>query len=269
MPTNIEKYGLGNLYMCARRTRDESSGGEGFEVLANEPFDEGRESGQFTHKVMHFSSRVPKAIKAVIPDKYLHVHERSWNSYPHYRTEYEMPGMGENFYLLIESYHYPYTGPDQVNENAFDLNEAEMKMRKIVWQDIVNGDPQPENPEQDCHNLYIPEAGMPEALQTTTKKQKKNQAPEWSTLYHGEMMICQKCVKFYIKIFAIRKIIEHYLDVGLQKIFLDSHRLLMSWAKEWFPMTLDDVREFERMVQEEVNQNQYQVVDDGRELPAE
>ena len=67
--------------MCAKRSKEETGNGEGIEILANEPYTKDGETGQFTHKVMHFKSRVPSFIRWAIPDKYLYLTELSYNSY--------------------------------------------------------------------------------------------------------------------------------------------------------------------------------------------
>jgi hypothetical protein len=52
--TTAPKYEIGNLDMRVKCTRETQGGGEGLEILVNERYDENGESGQLTHKVMHF-----------------------------------------------------------------------------------------------------------------------------------------------------------------------------------------------------------------------
>jgi len=246
LPTIVPQYQIGNLYMCAQRTRQESGGGEGIEILKNEPYEKEGEKGQFTHKVMHFKSRIPGAIRWALPDKYLHVHEISHNSFPHFHTLYDCPGMGKDLYLLVESQHIAYNAQEGCPQNALNLTEEELSRRVIVYLDIVNGKPLPEKPEWDMHGFVCPTAGVQNPLQTPNNTIDETQPPEWTNHYNGDMMICIKVVKFKFKWFGLQKMVENYaLNTVFHNVFLDSHRALMRWAAEWFPMNLSDIRRLE------------------------
>lgn len=47
------KYQIGQLYSVAEASKNETGGGEGVEVLVNEPYEKDGEKGQYTHKVYH------------------------------------------------------------------------------------------------------------------------------------------------------------------------------------------------------------------------
>lgn len=55
----MEEYQVGQLWSVAEASKNETGGGEGIEVLKNEPYDNvpllnGRyRSGQYTHKIYH------------------------------------------------------------------------------------------------------------------------------------------------------------------------------------------------------------------------
>ena len=253
LPTNVPQYQIGNLYMCAQRTRQESGGGEGIEILKNEPYEkEDGEKGQFTHKVMHFKSRVPGFIRWAIPDKYLHLSEISHNSYPHFHTLYEMPGMGKDFYLLVDSRHVKYTREGGVDDNLLGLTPEELAIRRVEYIDIVNDKPKPEKPEWDMHGFVCPEAEVMKPLETPKNLTDPTKPPEWTLHYEGEMMICVKVVKFLFHWRGLQNAVEKYaLNTVFHNVFLDSHRAMMSWAKEWFPMTMQDIRRLEAEVQTE------------------
>ena len=59
---SVEEYQIGQLWSVAEASKHETGGGEGVEVLKNEPFENeplfgGKyTSGQFTHKIYHFQS---------------------------------------------------------------------------------------------------------------------------------------------------------------------------------------------------------------------
>ena len=50
------QYQVGQLYSVAEASKNETGGGEGVEVLKNEPFeDEKMGKGQYTHKIYHLA----------------------------------------------------------------------------------------------------------------------------------------------------------------------------------------------------------------------
>ena len=69
MPMTVEEYQVAQLYAVAEASKAETGGGEGVEVLRNEPYDETHEKyiplmggrfsrGQYTHKIYHLASKV-------------------------------------------------------------------------------------------------------------------------------------------------------------------------------------------------------------------
>ncbi|MDG2614606.1 hypothetical protein P7M57_23980, partial [Vibrio parahaemolyticus] len=60
LPVSVDEYQVGQLYSVAEASKNETGGGEGVEVLVNEPYekDDG-EKGQYTHKIYHLQSKVP------------------------------------------------------------------------------------------------------------------------------------------------------------------------------------------------------------------
>ena len=238
--------------MCVQRTRETQGGGEGIEIVKNEPYEENGEKGQYTHKIMHFKSRIPSFIRWAIPDKYLVFEEKSHNAYPHFHTVYEMPGMGQDFYLLVESLHLEYNKAEGCPENAIGLSEEDLKIREIVYLDIVNGKPNPEKKEWNMRGFSCPEAGINTPLEAPVKGRDENKVPEWVDFYDGELMICVKVVKFNFSWKGLQSAVEKLaLWKVFHNVFLDSHRALMSWVKDWYPMTIDQIREIEHQLEDE------------------
>lgn len=54
------QYKIAQLYMVAKFSASESSGGDGdgVEVLKNEPYEENDTRGQYTHKIYHLAKSV-------------------------------------------------------------------------------------------------------------------------------------------------------------------------------------------------------------------
>lgn len=49
----VFQYQVGQLYSVAEASKNETGGGEGIEVLKNEPYEKDGEKGQYTHKIYH------------------------------------------------------------------------------------------------------------------------------------------------------------------------------------------------------------------------
>lgn len=86
------QYQVGQLWSVAEVSKNETGGGEGIEVLKNEPFKDfpllgGKYcSGQYTYKIYHLASKVPAFIRLLAPKGSLEIHEEAWNAYPYCRT---------------------------------------------------------------------------------------------------------------------------------------------------------------------------------------
>lgn len=62
LPLTVDEYQVGQLWSVAEASKAETGGGEGVEVLKNEPFSgvpllgERFSTGQYTHKIYHLQS---------------------------------------------------------------------------------------------------------------------------------------------------------------------------------------------------------------------
>ncbi|XP_055710958.1 protein retinal degeneration B isoform X3 [Phlebotomus papatasi] len=135
LPVTVEEYRIAQLYMIAKKSRDESSGaGSGVEIIVNEPYVDGPGgNGQYTRKIYHVGSHLPGWIKGLLPKNALTVEEEAWNAYPYTKTRYTCPFM-EKLSLEIETYYFPDKG-DQ--ENVFKLTGGDLRNRQVDVIDIV------------------------------------------------------------------------------------------------------------------------------------
>ena len=85
MPVSVAEYQIAQLYSVAEASIRETGGGEGVEVLRNEPFEgkqdlfDGRYTrGQYTYKVYHLASKIPTLVKLILPKGMLEVYEEAW-----------------------------------------------------------------------------------------------------------------------------------------------------------------------------------------------
>jgi hypothetical protein len=89
---------VAQLYSVAEASKNETGGGEGVEVIKNEPYDDvpllgGKfTKGQYTYKIYHLASKVPPIVRAIAPKGSLEIHEEAWNAYPYCKTVLTNPG---------------------------------------------------------------------------------------------------------------------------------------------------------------------------------
>lgn len=251
LPVNISKYHIGHRYMNLEYVKDEAGGGEGIELVKNEPYTNEKETGQYTYKIFHVKSKIPSFIRWAVPDKYLHFHEESWNAFPHYYTVDFIPAMGDKFLLHVESQHIPYKSGMKFPENALNLSNEDLSKRKIFYCDIVDG-PKYEK-HMDLEGFSCPEANIDKLIGKKGSFNHEN-PPEWTKNYKGDMICCIKVVKFHFKWGGLQKTVESMLTKKeYPKIFTESHRKLIKTAKDWYNLNEDDLLRLENEAKEKQN----------------
>ncbi|CAL1535211.1 unnamed protein product, partial [Lymnaea stagnalis] len=232
-------------------------GGEGVEVLINQPFDtlnyvpspklyaNGRNfvTGQFTHKIYHLVEKAPSFVKLMAPKGSMKIHELSWNAYPYSRTILTNPDyMKDKFYVIIESYH----AADRGNaHNILGLEGRDLSHRQIVLIDIANdkvsnGD---YNPEWDPCLVGSERAKRPPLPNDKTG--------DWMNEIHP-VMCCYKVVKVWFKWFGLQKRMENFILSQERRLFLNFHRQVVCWQDHYYGMTLQDIRRLEEEVSKEL-----------------
>uniref|UniRef100_A0A8D8LTM0 Protein retinal degeneration B n=1 Tax=Cacopsylla melanoneura TaxID=428564 RepID=A0A8D8LTM0_9HEMI len=138
LPLTVDEYKIAQLFMIAKKSREESSGaGSGVEILYNEPYENDEEApgtvGQKTVKVYHVGSHLPGWIKSLLPKSALEVKEEAWNAYPFTKTVYWCDFV-KNFKLEITTKYLPDDGS---TENVFNLTGSELRSRIVEVIDVV------------------------------------------------------------------------------------------------------------------------------------
>ncbi|XP_019740819.1 phosphatidylinositol transfer protein beta isoform isoform X3 [Hippocampus comes] len=135
LPCSVEEYQVGQLFSVAEASKNETGGGEGIEVLKNEPYEEHGEKGQYTHKIYRLKSKVPAFIQLLAPESAFVFHEKAWNAYPYCRTEVTNEYMKDNFLIKIETWHKPDLG---TQENVHKLDRSTWQQVAVVPIDIAD-----------------------------------------------------------------------------------------------------------------------------------
>lgn len=251
LPLTVEEYQVAQLYCVAEVSKNETGGGEGIEVLKNEPFDNypllgGKyNSGQYTYKIYHLASKVPAFIRLLAPKGSLEVHEEAWNAYPYCRTVITNPGyMKDNFIICIESLHVADAG-DQ--PNAHELTPEKLKARDVVHIDIAN-DP-------------VSQTDYKETEDPTKFKSKKTGrgplvGPDWKKGV-SPVMTCYKLVTCEFKWFGLQSRIENFIQKSERRLFTIFHRQVFCWMDSWHGLTMQDIRELEDKTKEELDKQRH------------
>jgi len=247
LPVTVEEYQVAQLYSVAEASKNETGGGEGIEVVKNEPYkdfplkDGQYSSGQYTYKIYHLASKVPGFVRMLFSKGALEVHEEAWNAYPYCRTVVTNPGyMGDSFKIMIETFHAPGAAD---NENAHNLSSEELANREVVKIDIA-------------HDSVASSDYNPEHDPKTFKSKKTGRGPlsdpMWMTKVQP-VMTCYKLVTVEFKWFGVQGKTEAFIHKTERRIFTKFHRELFCWMDGWHGLTLDDIRKLEDKTKEDLS----------------
>uniref|UniRef100_A0A8D3BTK1 Phosphatidylinositol transfer protein beta isoform n=1 Tax=Scophthalmus maximus TaxID=52904 RepID=A0A8D3BTK1_SCOMX len=254
------QYQVGQLYSVAEASKNETGGGEGIEVLKNEPYEKDGEKGQYTHKIYHLKSKVPGYVKMIAPEGALVFHEKAWNAYPYCRTSKYMlkdqsnEYMKDDFMIKIETWHKPDMG---TVENVHDLDEQTWRTVEVVPIDIANK-------EEVAPADYKPEEDP--ALFHSAKTDRGPLGPEWkvpdtvkemllslSPLY-CPYMCAYKLVTVKFRWWGLQTKVESFIHRQEKRIFTNFHRQLFCWIDKWVGLTMEDIRRMEEETQKELEE---------------
>ena len=231
LPVTVEEYQIGQLYAVAEASKDETGGGEGVEVLKNEPCDYEGKKGQYTYKIYRFSSKVPAVIRALAPSGSLEVHEEAWNCYPYCRTVLTNPYMKDKFKLIVETIHHDDDGKVV---NIHGIKAEDLQERNIVMIDIANDQLE----SKDYKKEYDP---------TLYHSEKTNRGPlkkDWLATTKP-MMTAYKLVTCEFKWFGLQSKIEDLIQGIQHNLNIKFNRQVFCTIDTWCGMTIADIRKLE------------------------
>ncbi|XP_070579315.1 cytoplasmic phosphatidylinositol transfer protein 1-like [Ptychodera flava] len=239
MPLSVEEYNIGQLYMIAKHSNEQSEKGEGVEVVRNEPHEDPvHGKGQYTEKRIHLSNRLPSWVRAVIPNIF-YITEKAWNYYPFTKTEYTCSFL-PRFTIEIET---KYENNSGTTVNVHNLTQEELINREVIDIDIAY-DELPEKYFKEKEDLK------------KFKSVKTGRGPlEKGWRETSDPIMCSyKLVKVKFEVWGFQTKVESYTHAAIRDILLLGHRQAFAWIDEWIDMTKEDVRNYEKKLQEETNQ---------------
>jgi len=246
LPMSVDEYHIGQLYGVAEASKNETGGGEGIEVVQNEPCEgviKGESSGkvfksQYTRKIIHLKSKVPSFVRLLAPTGSLEIHEEAWNAYPYCMTRYSNPYMKDNFVLNIETRHEEGDG---TIENVHELPGDVLAKRKVFKIEIENNSLYP--------NDYKEEEDPTKFLSEKTGRGKLKAG--WGK-EHDPVMCCYKLYRIKFKWFGLQTRIENMVHKSVLRLLYNFHRQVFCWIDKWFSMTIEDIRELENKTKDDL-----------------
>jgi hypothetical protein len=251
LPISVEEYQVGQLWSVAEASRKETGGGEGVEVLKNEPYTDvpllnGKyTAGQYTHKIYHLASKVPSLAKLILPKGALELHEEAWNAFPYCKTVVTNPAyMKENFFIKIESIHLPDAG---TTENAHELPPNLLAKREVVHLDI-----------SDASALSAGDT-KPDTDPTTFKSVVTGRGPFTKGWQNDctPVMCAYKLVTAEFKWFGLQSRVEKYIGGPsvYPRVFNKFHREVVCWMDKWVQLSMDDIRKLEETTKKQLDED--------------
>jgi len=240
LPMTVEEYQVAQLFAVAEMSKEQSGGDAGVEILKNEPYENPHGKGQYTYKIYHLGSRLPRAITAFLPESALQIHEEAWNGYPHCKTVMTNPFLDDKFQLVIESRHAADRG---IQNNIHNLDEKMLKHRDVVNIDIANDKIE----QKDYKEEYDPKK---------FHSQKTGRGPLNGTWIDSvdPVMCCYKLVTLKFKVFGFEHAVENFVGKFEHNLFLLFHRQVFCLMDKWHGMTMEDIRRLEDKAKEELEQ---------------
>ncbi|XP_077397652.1 phosphatidylinositol transfer protein beta isoform-like [Festucalex cinctus] len=246
LPVSVDEYKVGQLYTVAEASKNETGGGEGVEVLSNEPYEKDGEKGQYTHKIYHLKSKVPGIVRLIAPKGSLEVHEKAWNAYPYCRTILTNPYMKENFEIKVETWHKPDMGEQ---ENVHGLRKSEWDPVEVVHIDIA---------DRNAMNAKDYKADQDPAIFKSEKTGRGPLGPEWKEKLRNDPscphMCAYKLVTVHFKWRGLQTKMETFIQKMERRIFTHFHRQLFCLIDKWIDLSMEDIRKMEEDTKKELNE---------------
>ncbi|KAI6198286.1 Phosphatidylinositol transfer protein alpha isoform [Aphelenchoides fujianensis] len=214
----LDEYQRGQLFSVCEASKNETGGGEGVEVV---------EQREFTSDTLR-------------PGETLFGHVHGEDLPP----ALEDP-LKDNFYAIVESMHVADDGGSL--ENALDLDEELLSRREVVQLDILD--------TRVLNEGDITPSTDPTRVASTRADRGPLQAG-WAESGDYPVMCCYKVCQVKFKWFGLQtraeNAIQNKFDFFYPRLFTKFHREIYCWMDRWYELTLDDVRQHEEEVAEQL-----------------
>ncbi|XP_031432175.1 cytoplasmic phosphatidylinositol transfer protein 1b isoform X2 [Clupea harengus] len=222
--------------MISKHSSEQSVGGEGVEVLRNEPDTHPQHGvGQVTEKRVYLSSKLPNWMKGFIP-RIFYVTETAWNFYPYTITEYSCSFIPK-FNIRIET---KFQNDNGQSDNVFGGSPTPKD--NVCFLDILT-DPYPEKHYKTSEDL---------SSWVSAKTGRGPLVDGWRNS-SKPIMCSYKKVHCSFEVYGFQTRTEEFIHKAIRDILLVGHRQAVAWLDDWHGMSLEDVREYEKHLQEETN----------------
>ncbi|KZC04497.1 Cytoplasmic phosphatidylinositol transfer protein 1 [Dufourea novaeangliae] len=250
MPLTTEEYRIGQLYMIARHSHEQSDNDDGVEVVENVECDDPTHGkGQYTEKRIHLSSKLPYWIQSVIP-RIFYITEKAWNYYP-----FTITGLISNFLLhkiivfqcsFIPKFQISIRTKYEDNNGSTEnvcLSPIDQLHREVDFVDIAY---------DEISAKHYKEEEDPKFFQS--KRTGRGPLVEGWRETIQPIMCSYKLVHASFEVWGMQTRVEDFIHRCIRDILLLGHRQAFAWIDEWYDMTLEDVRQYEHKMQTETNE---------------
>ncbi|OXB70908.1 UNVERIFIED_CONTAM: hypothetical protein H355_008214, partial [Colinus virginianus] len=214
-------YQVGQLYSVAEASKNETGGGEGVEVLVNEPYERDGERGQYTHKIYHLQSKVPTFVRMLAPEGALNIHEKAWNAYPYCRTVITVHTLDPDVWKNVEAIYIDIADRSQVLPKDYKAEEDPAKFKSV-------------------------------------KTGRGPLGPNWKKELGKQTdcpyMCAYKLVTVKFKWWGLQNKIENFIQKQEKRLFTNFHRQLFCWLDKWVDLTMEDIRRMEEETKRQLDE---------------
>ncbi|XP_014262417.1 cytoplasmic phosphatidylinositol transfer protein 1 [Cimex lectularius] len=239
MPLSVEEYKIGQLYMIARHSLEQTEAGNGVEIIENrEHVDPVHGTGRYTEKRIHLNGSLPYWLQAILP-RVFYITEKGWNYYPYTVTEYTCSFVPK-FNMTIKT---SFENNNGCTENCLNLSEEVLQERTVEHIDIAYDEINPKHYKEEEDLKFF-------------KSKKTGRGPlaeNWKESTHP-IMCSYKVVQTSFEVWGLQTKSEELIQKIMREILALGHRQAFAWIDEWYDMTLEDVREFEKKIHSQTNE---------------
>ncbi|BET02934.1 unnamed protein product [Nesidiocoris tenuis] len=238
MPLSVEEYRIGQLYMIARHSLEQTESGNGVEIVENKECEDPQHGkGQFTEKRIHLNGRLPYWLQAVLPNVF-YITEKAWNYYPFTITEYTCSFLPK-FSITIQTTYEDNSG---TTDNALNLSVEVLKTRTVDHVDIVYDEISAKHYKEEEDLKFF-------------KSKKTGRGPlaeDWRNTV-SPVMCSYKVVEANFEVWGLQARAEELIHSCIREILLIGHKQAFAWIDSWIDMTMEDVRKYEKSAHEQTN----------------